>query len=346
MKKMPFIFNGAPPSYLSHQSRTTRSTLFSAVQRSEIVDKAEDLLHDSRVQRVTAWILFAVLIMALKDFYGVIAGTFILSFVGNSVISLLEGRCAKIHKFLESRFNCKLPSVPRKALSALYIIVVLYVLSLGTVFAVPQVISSWRYLKQVLLSDNPYVELAGSIHALIGADATGSLETFFAGILGDTGGANALPAAAIAAKAKAAKLTAMAASPYSSPVLSDQLQRLLRGYVNTALPIINRLLKSSSKIVYQTLLSLLFSFVLIYEKNTITSGVRRLVRILIPAPGASPGGRIISALAGVRASVASPPSPQRVPACKQASKLSGAAGTVPQRARGCSLRALPPSPRC
>eukprot|EP00291_Cryptomonas_curvata_P002816 CAMPEP_0172191330 /NCGR_PEP_ID=MMETSP1050-20130122/23638_1 /TAXON_ID=233186 /ORGANISM="Cryptomonas curvata, Strain CCAP979/52" /LENGTH=171 /DNA_ID=CAMNT_0012866361 /DNA_START=117 /DNA_END=629 /DNA_ORIENTATION=- len=171
MKDTAFGFKGALSRCLSQQSRVKRSTLSSAGHSSEIIDKAEALLQDARVQRVTSWIILAVLIMALNDFYGVIAGTFILSFVGNSVISLLEGRCAKIHKLLENRFNCKLPSVPRKALSALYIIVVLYVLSLGTVFAVPQVISSWRYLKQVLLSDNPYVELAGSIHALIGEDA-------------------------------------------------------------------------------------------------------------------------------------------------------------------------------
>ena len=221
--------------------------------------------------------LLLVLIMALKDFYGVIAGTFILSFVGNSIISFWEVRFAEMHKWCEGRLNCKLPTVPRKALSALYIIVVLYVLALGTVFTVPQVISSWRYLKQVLLSDNPYVELAGSIHALIGADATGSLETFFAGILGDTGSTAALPAAAIAAKARAAQQAA-AHGVYASPVLSDQLQRLLRGYVNTALPIINRLLKSSSKLVYHTLLSLLFSFVLVFEKNVVAAGVRRLVR--------------------------------------------------------------------
>jgi predicted PurR-regulated permease PerM len=240
------------------------------------------MLRDSRVQRVAAWLLLAILIMALQDFYGVIAGTFILSFVGNSIISFMEARCAVLHRWCEDRLQCKLPTVPRNALSALYIIVVLYVLALGTVFTVPQVISSWRYLKQVLLSDNPYVELAGSIHAMIGSDATGSLETFFAGILGDTGSAAALPAAAVAAKTRAAQ-EAATQGVYASPVLSDQLQRLLRGYVNTALPIINRLLKSSSKLVYHTLLSLLFSFVLVFEKNVVAAGVRRLVGPVSPS---------------------------------------------------------------
>jgi predicted PurR-regulated permease PerM len=216
--------------------------------------------------------------MALKDFYGVMAGTFILSFVGNSAIAMMEKNCKKLHEWLEGCLNCKLPAISRKTLSALYIIVVLYVLALGTIVTVPQVISSWRYLKQVVFSDNPYVELAGSIHALIGADATASLENFFSGILGDSGVAAAIVPAAALAKGRVVTSSSDIAAQYASPVLSGQLQRLLRGYVNTALPIINRLLKSSSKIFYQTLLSLLFSFILVFDKPTISTGVRRLVR--------------------------------------------------------------------
>ncbi len=63
----------------------------------------------------------------------------------------------------------------------------------------------------------------------------------------------------------------------SAPLLASQLQRSLKGYVITALPTVQRLLKSSSVIVYQALLSLLFSFMYIYDKQRISRGVSLLV---------------------------------------------------------------------
>jgi hypothetical protein len=164
-----------------HAARNRDVSVYSTAQPSSEVEK---FLEDARVRKVAAWLFFALGCFASREFYGVIVGTFIMAFVGNSFVSFLEQQASLLHSFTQARTSWKIPKPSRKALSILYFFFVLNLIGFATIFTVPQLISSWRYLKQVILSDNPYVELAESIHALIGSDATARLESLLTGVMG------------------------------------------------------------------------------------------------------------------------------------------------------------------
>jgi len=135
----------------------------------------QNLTGDSVFMRLLAWSSFALVLHLVSDFYAVIAGTFILSFVGNSVVHLSERTAAKVQAWGASK-GYSFPCPTRRMLSVAYVLVLLSVLSIGSCITVPLVFDSWRYLKSVLLSDNPYVELANSIYLMLGPEATSRVE--------------------------------------------------------------------------------------------------------------------------------------------------------------------------
>jgi hypothetical protein len=182
--------NSKRPTLPSHILRAgycatrNRDVALCCTSSSQPRSEVERFLEDARVRRVAAWVFVALGCFASREFYGVIVGTFIMAFIGNSFVSLLEQQAALLHTFTQARTSWKLPKPSREALSILYFFCVLNLIGFATIFTVPQLISSWRYLKQVIISDNPYVELAESIHALIGTDATARLESLLTGVMG------------------------------------------------------------------------------------------------------------------------------------------------------------------
>jgi len=149
--------------------------------------------------------------------------------------------------------------VERKFVCIAYMVIIMNIIAFATVFTVPQIVSSWRYLKQVILSDNPYVELSATIQTVIGESSTSRLESMLTGVTGFTG-----------------KVKRKGLGP--APLLASQLQCYMKGYVIQALPTFQKIIKGSSKIFYQSMLSLLFSFFFIYDKPRIAEGVKRLGR--------------------------------------------------------------------
>ncbi|EKX40194.1 hypothetical protein GUITHDRAFT_142917 [Guillardia theta CCMP2712] len=211
--------------------------------------------------RLLSWLAFGIACYLARSFYGVIMGTFIFSFVGNSVVALWERQSDSIRKFAISRFGIKLPHISRQMLSVLYIVVIINAIFFATFFTVPQIITSWRYLKQLLLSDNPYVELANSIHSILGPDVTMRIEVLLTSVYGEP--------------SKAA-IQSLKLAEGSAPILTLQLQQSLKGYVLALLPVFNKILRSSSTWLMQVLVSLFFSFICIFDKARIQRGVQRL----------------------------------------------------------------------
>jgi hypothetical protein len=217
------------------------------------------LSQDKIFMQVLAWSGFAVLMSILKPFYGVMAGTFIMAFVGNSVVALWERSLVKLQAWaVDNGFGVPRPT--RKMLAVFYSLVLLSFLSIGSCITVPLVFDSWRYLKSVLLSDNPYVELANSIYLMLGPEATSRVENLLATLFGEPS------RAALNTLARVGE----------APALTWQLQQSLKGYVIDVLPIINKILKGGGQFFAQFMASLLFSFILIYDKPRIQEGVRRL----------------------------------------------------------------------
>lgn len=112
-------------------------------------DGLAGILENNTLKRVIIWVVFGGFLYLCKPFYGVIIGTFVMSFVGNSVVNTLESQATAIRNFVIKKHNFHLPPVSRKVIAFFYIIIVLNVLIAFTVVTVPQVVESWRYLKQV-----------------------------------------------------------------------------------------------------------------------------------------------------------------------------------------------------
>ena len=190
--------------------------------------------------QVLAWSSFALLLYAVKPFYGVIAGTFIMSFVGNSVVAMWERTAVRVQAWAAEQ-GYEVPRPPRKMLAAAYCLMMLTVLSIGSCITVPIVFDSWRYLKSVLLSDNPYVELANSMYSMLGPEATGRVESLLATLFGEPsrGALNSLSRVS------------------DAPALSCQLQQSLKGYVAASRPFFNKILKGGSQVFAQVVSALI-----------------------------------------------------------------------------------------
>lgn len=194
----------------------------------------EALTGDAVFMQVLAWSSFALLLYVVKPFYGVIAGTFIMSFVGNSVVAMWERTAVRTQAWAAGK-GYDIPRPPRKMLAVAYCLMMLTVLSIGSCITVPIVFDSWRYLKSVLLSDNPYVELANSMYSMLGPEATSRVESLLATLFGEPskGALNSLSRVS------------------DAPALSCQLQQSLKGYVAASLPFFNKILKGGSQVFAQ-----------------------------------------------------------------------------------------------
>ena len=218
------------------------------------------LTRDVIFMRVFAWASFAFLLSLVQPFYGVMAGTFVMSFVGNSVVHMWERSSVKLQAWADARGLKFVPRPTRKMLSVVYCCMLLAVLSIGSCITVPIIYDSWRYLKTVLLSDNPYVELANSLYYMAGPEATARVESLLGTVFGEPS------ASALRSLQKVGE----------APALTWQLQQSLKGYVAASLPIFNKILKGGSQFFAQFMASLLFSFICIYDAPRLSRGVQRL----------------------------------------------------------------------
>lgn len=195
--------------------------------------------RDPTFMQFVAWGGFACILALLKPFYGVMAGTFIMAFVGNSVVHMWEQTVARLQGWAAGKgYNIWRPN--RRVLATAYCCLMLTVLSVGSCITVPLVFDSWRYLKGVLLSDNPYVELANSIYNFLGPEATSRVESLLAAIFGEP----------------SKQALKSLANFGDAPALTWQLQLSLKGSVAASLPFFNKLLKGGSQVFAQVSLPL------------------------------------------------------------------------------------------
>jgi hypothetical protein len=195
--------------------------------------------RDPTFMQFVAWGGFACILALLQPFYGVMAGTFIMAFVGNSIVHMWEQTVARLKEFAAGKgYNIWCPS--RRVLATAYCCMMLTVLSVGSCITVPLVFDSWRYLKSVLLSDNPYVELANSIYHFLGPEATSRVESLLGAIFGEP----------------SKQALKSLASFGDAPALTWQLQLSLKGSVAACLPFFNKLLKGGSQVFAQVVLPL------------------------------------------------------------------------------------------
>lgn len=233
------------------------------------VRTSEQALANLDAKRFASWLSLVVLLFALRSFFPVIVGTFILGYVANSVVGWVSRNSAG--------------RVPRRAVVGVFYTFIITAIGGFSLMTIPTVVRESQYFISTLQSENPYVYVANSLRKALGDELTTKLETYvmYSIEIPEAAAKGMLPAAttpALKPKVSTAKATASAEvwSEARSRRLGMLLQKSLRSYIAGTVSLITKVLGASTKVIFKALLSLLFSFMIMWDLPVIAAGVRRL----------------------------------------------------------------------
>lgn len=218
------------------------------------------------VGRAAVWAALVAVVWFLRSFFPVILGTFIVGYVANSV----------------ARWGVRVGRgwVSRRLVVGLFYVVVVMVISAFSLVTVPTVVREGQYFVRTLQSENPYVIVANVMRRTLGDDMTTKVERFvvyatdapsFESNGGGGAGREGLPSASRRPSGRKEEW-----SPERSRRLGMLLQKSIRGYISGTASLLTKLLGASTKVVVKSLLSLVFSFMIMWDLPVIMAGVRRL----------------------------------------------------------------------
>lgn len=180
-------------------------------------------------------------------------GTFIVSFIGNTLV-----RSASDVPSLASLA----PSTRRRALVVAYFACIVAAAALFGVMTIPDIVREGADFVQRLKSDSIWVVVLEKVRAGVGDGIMDQVERFLLVAAGDEA---------------VAKGVAWAAwTPDRAAYLGTVLQRLLRGYTDTAVSVTSALVSSVSRFAVQVAVSLVLSFMVVWDLPAIAAGVRSL----------------------------------------------------------------------
>jgi len=244
-----------------------------------------DILGSEAAIRKYIWVGFLVMAWKLRSFYGIILGTFVLSYLGSSVVRV----SMKYGNSLLSKV--KLPKLPRRIWALSYVFAVVMALSFVSVLSVPRVVGETNYMSLVIDSDNPYIFVADGIRNFLGPEATDKLELFLLSITGEEGRNFATGVITAQGLADAASNGAAAVAKGMNAVgelgetvwtgarasrFAKLLEFSLKGYVKSAFYLCRKMLSQSTAVLYKGIISLLFSFMIVYDLPKLAEGAKSL----------------------------------------------------------------------
>lgn len=231
---------------------------------------SEEALANLDAKRFASWVSLVVLLFALRSFFPVIVGTFILGYVANSVVGWVSRNSAG--------------RVPRRAVVGVFYTFIITAIAGFSLMTIPTVVRESQYFISTLQSENPYVYVANSLRKALGDDLTTKLETYvmYSIEMPEAAAKGMLPAAT--APALKPKVRNDKPSPPTNEEWSETrsrrlgilLQKSIRSYIAGTVSLITKLLGASTKVIFKALLSLLFSFMIMWDLPAIAAGVRRL----------------------------------------------------------------------
>lgn len=247
------------------------------------VRTSERALENLDVRKLASWIAFVVLLFFLRSFFPVMLGTFILGYVANSVVK-------SVQKFTHNR-------APRRLIVGIFYTFIITAISVFSLMTIPTVVRESQYFISTLQSENPYVYVANSLRKALGDDLTTKLETYVMysieipqvaakGVFPPPHASENVVTPLIPQLSKQGELPTLSpkqAEPTESEWtearsrrLGMLLQRSIRTYIAGTVTLITKLLGASTKVIFKAILSLLFSFMIMWDLSVISKGVRRL----------------------------------------------------------------------
>lgn len=266
-----------------------RRTQPKAISAPEIAASSTEALQRLPLKRVIAWASLLITLILLRSFFPVIVGTFILSYVTNSVINAVGKR------------------LPRRAVVGVFYAFIITAISGFSLMTIPTVVRESQYFISTLQSENPYVYAANSLRKALGDELTTKVETFVMYSTAVPGSAaKAIVPSTTTLSSTSSTLTKsptsnqiqqqkeQLSSSSSSPLISDELddewtegrsrrlgmllQKSLKTYIAGTASLITKLIGASTKVVFKAILSLIFSFMIMWDLPVVTRGVQKLKR--------------------------------------------------------------------
>ena len=218
-----------------------------------------EMLARIDLRRVVSWAALGITLVACRPFFPVMLGTFIVGYVANSVVRAAT-RATKAR-------------APRRLFVGVFYAVIVTAITGFSLMTVPTVVRESQYFIKTLQSENPYVYVANVMRKSLGDDLATKLETYVV---------YSLEMPEIEARKKDAANIALPQeqvgewSEERSRRLGVLIQKSIRSYISGTVSLITRLLSASTKVVFKALLSLVFSFMIMWDLPRIVSGVQRL----------------------------------------------------------------------
>ena len=207
----------------------------------------------------------AFLVYSLQDFTGLVVGTFIISFIGNSFVdsclAVTNSRTSRrTFPFLHEFFP---PPMRRRALTVVYFSAILTIVSIVGVLTIPDIAAEGADFVRRLQSDSIWVVLVDKMRTGLGDSILESLEK----------------AIYLATSSDITAATASSSSEWGSERIASlglAVSSTLKGYTTTAAKITASLLSSAVKITVQAIVSLVLGFMLVWDLPSIKKGVASL----------------------------------------------------------------------
>lgn len=211
-------------------------------------------LKEIPFQRVAAWTFVGFVAYQLKDFFGIFMGSFVLSSIGNSFVET-----AGTNPML-----APIPPTARRRLLVLFYfasIVALFILFGAT--TIPDIAREGVDFVQRLQNDNIWVVVLEKMRSGLGDNIMEQFERLL--LLASS--ENIMEASSSLGQVWTADRTHK---------LGMVMQKLLRGYTEAAVSFTSALLSFVTRFTLQLLVSLILSFMLVWDFTTIKGGIQSL----------------------------------------------------------------------
>uniref|UniRef100_A0A383VRY6 AI-2E family transporter n=1 Tax=Tetradesmus obliquus TaxID=3088 RepID=A0A383VRY6_TETOB len=216
------------------------------------------LIHSIPYRRLLLWAGVAAVGWQMHDFFGIVMGTFIVAFIGNSFITNTID--SQLLQMVQPQRDTR-----RRLLVVIYFAIIIAFITLFGVMTIPDIVREGADFIRRLKSDNVWVILVEKMRHGLGDVVMESLERFV--MLATS---NDITRAAID--------HGHVWTAERSTQLGMAVSSMLKGYTTTAAQIITAMLKSVTKFTIQVGVAMIFGFFMLWDLPTISAGVSSLAK--------------------------------------------------------------------
>ncbi|CAK9883009.1 unnamed protein product [Sphagnum jensenii] len=192
-------------------------------------------------QRLAVWTAVVFTMFQLRDFVGIIMGTVVLSVIGNSVVSWAEDY---------------LPGRRRLLVATMYVVILAALIGVGVMY-IPRLTQEGARLIARIQTEDPYTLVSDKLRSALGENVTDQLERFLL----------------VMTKPDTVVMESVAGSRTQR---LRALQQMIKEYAGAMVVWLATLISATSRFALQSLVSLIFSFMLVWDMPAIRRGVQSL----------------------------------------------------------------------